>query len=135
MVYYLDDIKSLLVSQGYDNIYIDYLIEKPAENTALGESILLYAQGGVSNTNTPLESRDFAIYVRRKKSLVAQTIAEAVYQYLDSYQGGITGGTHSKIRRIITRQSPMPFPTSSKLREYVMTFTAEISNKDRVNIK
>jgi len=135
MNYFLQDINDLLVLQGYDNSKIFINKRITANNlTALGESILLYDEGGSKNTGEPMEECNFSIYVRRETNEEARLVAVAIYTFLDSFVGGLSTPNAVQFRRITTRNKPTPFPTTG-IDEWVILFTAQINTIDFLSIK
>lgn len=137
MNYYLSDIRTLLINQGYTNVYIDRLIEQ-SQNTSLNEAIILMSEGGTTRTNVPDSSFDFAVYVRRQTAQSAGEDCRAIWKYLQGFQGGITVGANSvHFRRLTTRQAPMPFISNStdSVYEFMFTMTAQVNNSDFLTIK
>lgn len=137
MNYYLSDIRTLLINQGYSNIYIDRLIEQ-SQNTSLNEAIILMSEGGTTRTNMPDSSFDFAVYVRRQTAQSAGEDCRAIWNYLQGLQGGLHVNSNSvHIRRITTRQAPRPFISNStdSIFEFMFTATAQVNNSDFLTIK
>lgn len=127
--YPLKDIKTILEVQGYTNIYIDMRITAE-NNTAIGESILLCNEGGNNEAGELLEDVDFALYVRRQDPEQARIISRQIFNFLSGYSGGLNDSPDNvQIRRIVTRQAPIPFPTTG-IPEWLATYTAQINNPD-----
>ena len=133
MNYFLDDLKVILENQGFDNIKIDMQITSDNQ-TALGESILLFSEGGSKKPNLPLEEFDFAIYVRRGDPQQARIVSYQIFNYLEGIQTGLTASGSVSIIRILVRQKPMLFPTSG-ITEWLTTYTAILHNTDNLTLK
>lgn len=145
--YYLRDIRTILLNNSpvyppghpkagqnkWTNIFFDYRVD--ADNvTTLNNSILLYSRTGSAETNTPLETRNFEVYVRRENHNDAIDDAEELYQFLDSYAGGLGDADAIKFRRLVAVQSPQPFQVTG-MYEYLMEFQAQLINFDRNTVK
>jgi hypothetical protein len=136
MNYYLNDIKSLLTTEGYTNIFINRL-QDTSTSTSLENAIFLMAEGG-NNDGTQIEyTRDFTIYVRRTTQSASETDANAIWKYLNYFTGGVTGANTVNIKRITTRNSPYPYTVdnSTNINEFIITMTAHIIDSDFLTIK
>ena len=145
MNYYLDDLRTLLATDdtdcgytGYDinTIYVDKLIE-PSNLTSINEFILLQAQGGTA-TPTVYDNRDFAVWVYRRQPSDAQDVSNNIWRYLNGWSGSLGVDNNSvNFRRVLTRQTPMPFHSSQirGINSYMFTMTAQINSSDLLFLK
>lgn len=143
MNYYLDDIRTILSKSnselGYtgldiNSIKVDLLIES-SDITSQEDFILLFSEGGSTEPTITVDG-DFAVYVYRTDPATAGDDARIIHRYLTQYVGtlGLTDSVHFK--RIVTRQNPRPWNTSSNMPLYVFMFTmtAQYNDTDLLKI-
>lgn len=134
MNYYLNDIKTLLTAQGFSSIYINAFKEINT-SSPIQDFVVLYAEGGQSDVNTT-SNKDFAVYVYSQKNQTARENSMTIYNYLQGYAGGVATAEGVQIRRIITRNEPIPFITEAKnIYCHLATYTAQINDSDLLLVK
>lgn len=133
--YILEDIRTLLIVEGYSDINIDFLLV-PDTSTPSGQQILLVSEGGQSEPYVT-GTEDFAIYVYRNNPKNAQEDSRAIWAYLNGLQGGLNTTNSVMINRITTRQKPMPYiqNNSKGIYCFMFTMTALINDNDILEYK
>lgn len=133
MNYYLDDIRQILTNQGFNNIYIDRVIE-PSTLQEENEIINIISTGGDADP-TITGTEDFEVYVYRRKNADAQLIARQLWNYLNGYSGGLSVSTSVDFRIITTTNKPQPLIVNNKnVKIYFFSMQAQINDSDQLDI-
>lgn len=111
----IDQLKVLLESQDFTNIYINYLPE-------IEQRIVLMEEpsGRIQPTQSVVRS-DISIYVRDPKPSVAKTTIENIFTFLNSYTGKPNPSSDMVFSRISTLNRPQfwGYNASTKATEYL----------------
>jgi hypothetical protein len=96
----VDQLKVLLESEDFENIYINYLPEIPQRIVLMEEP-----SGRIEPTQSVVRS-GISIYVRDTKPSVAKTTIENIFVFLNSYSGKPNPSSDIVFSRISTLNRP-----------------------------
>jgi hypothetical protein len=119
MNYPLNDLRTLLISEGYENIFVNHLPE-------LSQRIVLMEEpsGRIETTQT-VRRTDVAIYVRETSPSQARATSQSLYKFLCSYQGKSAGVNATEFLRISITNAPFywGYNTNTKATEFMFNIS------------
>ena len=136
--YLLADIKELLESLGYSNIYTNKITNQTSQESSLYESIYLLEQDSTTDFSN-ISNLDFDLYIRRADPEIAETDARAVYHALHGRRENVdtVANGYSKINLIQALTRPKVYSTiasGSNVVEYIIKFRIQWIDSDFDNI-
>lgn len=136
--YILADIKEILESLGYTNIYTNQVTNQTSQESALYDSIYLIEQNSSTDFSN-ISNLEFDLYLRRQDPEVAENVARAIYHSLHGRRENIdtVANGYSKINLIQAISRPRVYSTlasGANVVEYIIKFRVQWIDGDFDNL-